>query len=86
MTIFFQPLLEPSHRGRHSSNDASASENLSYSYFAPIQMTQSVGPMSLPIQPCTAVNSAVNTSTRPNLPLNKPLSEVMDCQGMAMSR
>ena len=89
MSAFQQPLIEqPSlqaSRGRHSSNDASvASESagLSYSYFTPIQMTQSVGPMSLPIQPTVAAS----VTSRPTLSLNKTLSEVMDSQGMAMSR
>ena len=91
MSAFQQPsatLIEqqPS-RGRHSSNDASvasesAAAGLSYSYFTPIQMTQSVGPMSLPIQPATAASM----TSRPTLTLNKSLSEVMDSQGMAMSR
>ena len=97
MSAFQQPpatLIEqqpqPSIRGRHSSNDASvasesAAAGLSYSYFTPIQMTQSVGPMSLPIQPATAAAVASMTS-RPTLTLNKTLSEVMDSQGMAMSR
>ena len=95
MSAFQQPpatLIEqqPHSRGRHSSNDASvasesAAAGLSYSYFTPIQMTQSVGPMSLPIQPATAAAVASMTS-RPTLTLNKTLSEVMDSQGMAMSR
>ena len=93
MSAFQQPLIEQpslqavSSRGRHSSNDASvASESagLSYSYFTPIQMTQSVGPMSLPIQPIAVPVTSV--TSRPTLSLNKTLSEVMDSQGMAMSR
>ena len=90
MSAFQQPsatLIEQPSRGRHSSNDASvasesAAAGLSYSYFTPIQMTQSVGPMSLPIQPATAASM----TSRPTLTLNKSLSEVMDSQGMAMSR
>ena len=89
MSAFQQPavLEQPQphlQRGRHSSTEASAADSLSYSYFAPIQMTHSVGPMSLPIQP--SGTSATMVPTRPNLPLNKPLSEAMDCQGLAMSR
>ena len=88
MSAFQQPVLEQPQphlqRGRHSSTEASAADSLSYSYFAPIQMTHSVGPMSLPIQP--SGTSATMVPSRPNLPLNKPLSEAMDCQGLAMSR
>ena len=93
MSAFQQPsatLIKQPSRGQHFSNDASVAlestaAGLSYSYFTPIQMTQSVGPMSLPIQPATAAAVASMTS-RPTLTLNKTLSEVMDSQGMAMSR
>ena len=89
MSAFQQPsatLIKQPSRGQHFSNDASVAlestaAGLSYSYFTPKQMTQSVGPMSLPIQPAMA---ALMT-TRPTLTLNKSLSEVMDFQRMTMS-